>query len=226
MMSDSLHIFLVVLKRNALAWLLVGALGAVLAPRAHGQVHIDFTFDGTDTTVDWAISAGGLAPWASLEVFDASGTSGESSLFLDGQGSFDFLRPVEPFTTYLNGGDPLSVSGDIPWSNGSYTADTMGDVFGYNVGLGVAYVPVGYSFVTGAALSGSIVITETSLADMGLPAMGGSGSFAVSGVTVSWNASTPSAVPEPSTYAVMAGVVVLGIAVLRRRSRPGVPAAS
>jgi|GEM_PF-5444927 len=121
-------------------------------------------------------------------------TSTEQFLALNGAYSSDtsITTPNDPFPW-------LFLSGGV----------TTGDAFG--VTENAVYAPSPY--LSGSTLSGESVWAGKNFGDLGVTT-GANGSFnlSVSGDLITW-----SAVPEPSSYALIVGLVALGMMFARRR---------
>ena len=115
---------------------------------------------------------------------------------------------VDSYTT-VSGPSAFGTGSLIQWDV------SIGDQFGFN-GTSLI-VPAGY--VSGTALSGTSDIYGLTLAQLGLTegtyvySWGG----ASAAETLTLNISTTSAVPEPSSFAALAGFAMLGLAGTRRR---------
>lgn len=103
---------------------------------------------------------------------------------------------------------------EVPWGGMHISENITGDTVGFmidatNVSI---FVPQGYAF--GSPLTSTWVL-DASLADLGFSAQqiadGASGSINLIHDTATWVV-----IPEPGTYAALLGVLVLGVALLRR----------
>ncbi|GAB5561839.1 MAG: hypothetical protein SynsKO_34860 [Synoicihabitans sp.] len=159
--------------------------------------------EGTETAISYS---GDWVTFSSTGTF--SGTYGglgdntfisQNSTYAEAMTAIDF--PVFPFEGGFGGG---SVSGD-----------SFGFLRGKGAG-GTYWAPVGYT--VGDTISGVMVITE-SLTELGFDPgeIVSGGSFDIGGTTITWTASTASAVPEPSSFAIIVGTLALGFASTRRR---------
>jgi len=112
---------------------------------------------------------------------------------------------------------------DVPWSQHiTDPVSVTGAAFGFNNRAAAprVFLPVGYTvddFNAGTSIAGSFVFAETSLADFGFGSTNlslGTGSFDAGFGEITW---TTSAVPEPSSYSILAGVLALACCAARRR---------
>lgn len=185
---------------------LLVSLGLGLTPSARAQIAIDFTYNGTNTTVTYFVAAGSLSTLTSSA---PSSTSDEHNVRNGG------LVNVSTGTldTYVNPGFTNTY-----WGSPSVAASSFsGDQIRFFVGSSGVRVPTGYDRAN-ASLSGSMTWNNVSLMDLGFASNNAaSGSFAALGTTVNWS-TTNSAIPEPGTYAALCGLVALGYVALRRRT--------
>jgi hypothetical protein len=107
-------------------------------------------------------------------------------------------------------------------------------VLEYRVGSSGSFTQLGSTYTTGAAFSEQTYsVTSTSLTALNdqnspvfirLRGTTSSGTGSLDGVAIDNFSLSYSAVPEPSTLALLVGTSVLGLAAFRRRSRPAKPA--
>jgi hypothetical protein len=198
------------------AGLLLGALSLVLAPTARGQITINFTYNGTDTTLTYNVAPGSLS---SLTFSDTSVYSEEHNVRNGG------LVNVAPGNIALDGyihptiPNPGSLS-NANWGSTSAPTSFSGDSIRFFQGSSSVRVPPGFDRVTGT-LAGTMLWTSTSLIGLGFATNNTtSGTIAAFGTTVNWTA-TNTAIPEPSTYAVLFGLAGLCLAAIRRQAMQG-----
>lgn len=186
------------------AVLLLGALSLVTAPSVKAQITLTFVFDGTDTTVAHHVGAGALN---SLTVNP------------DSSGDFFFLQAGGGYFSYGPGGEDERMS--VPftqsaWGSSSVASSNYGDGFGMSTS-GQVWAPENFDYVSGT-IDGGMAWVSTTPMDMGFASnASASGSFTAIGQTVTWSLTNTSAVPEPNTFAGLAGLAVMGFAVTRRR---------
>ena len=210
MKLSSINRLLVALKKTTPAVLLLGALSLATAPSALAQITLTFAYDGTDTISTFNVATNSLSG-SSVGLLNVGA---DHSLGLGGYWS---LSGVD--TDLYSSDDFISA-----WDSFLQADSFSGDDFSLN-SLGGFSVPTGYNLSLGAALTGSMTWVNKSLMDLGFGSdADSSGSFAAAGTTVNWTA-TGSAVPEPSTFAALAGLASMGFAATRRRRTPP-PAAS
>lgn len=198
-----------IVKETLIAVILLGALFFAISPTANAQITLTFHYDGTDTVSTYNVATGTFAG-QSLTQSGASFT--EMGVFMgarysNGSGTADY---------YSSG----AVASSPPWGDGGADSST-GDTFGFNLSPGGGvYLPVGYDITSGAALTGTITWNNTSLTDLGFSTNSAdSGSFSAPfSSTVNWS-TTASAVPEVSSFAMIAGLLSLGFVASRRRLR-------
>jgi len=201
-------------KKSSLSLCLVGALGLALAPAANAQITLHFDYsDGTNVVATHTVAAGGINSWTTTTLANPQNTSAVSAGGYLSNPSSDLN--IKTFTGQ-------SITGLMPWASagGAGSSDfgaglgffeAGGDVFGY--------APVGFDYASGT-LTGGINFAGTSLMDLGFASNSGSlsGDFNVAGTTVNWS-TTGSAVPEPSSFAALAGLGAMGFVATRRRRR-------
>ncbi|MCF7686992.1 MAG: PEP-CTERM sorting domain-containing protein [Cephaloticoccus sp.] len=173
-----------------------------LAPTARAQFTLDFVYDpGTDTTT--ATYAGA---W---NTFSGSSYNDGPLLSL----STDGIRAQNlTYSLILN----TTLSDPVPWTNATISNHT-GDSWGFNAN----YIFASFGYLAGTQLSGTLTFVGSNLADLGFDEteISNGGVLGSGAYTVTW---TATAVPEPATYAVLLGILVLGCAVYRnRRGRLG-----
>jgi len=156
-------------------------------------------------------------------VLEASGSVNLSALtYGDEVGYEGIIYPqfstlvAGPAETVLGDAYEGTLSGDAFGSSigPQFATGGSGDLIGIAFGFGNVVVPAGY--VSGSPLSATSTFANTSLADLDI-APGvyswtwGSGADA--------DSATLTAVPEPATYAALAGAFALGLALWNRRRR-------
>lgn len=179
---------------------------------AHGQIILDFEEVGTDLRV----TASGT-----FQVNSASNITTSPGVKLIRQPNSGHIQNV----LWSFWGDPngntgdylgLSVSGTLPVQMDVNTSlgERTGNMFGYEIvgGSGHVYGPA--SFSAGDSISGTATFYNLGFANIGMTA-GTSGSFSVGSQNFNWNAIT--AVPEPSTYALISIGVLGACLILKRR---------
>jgi len=189
------------------ALLLLGGLALAVVPSARAQIAINFTYNGTDTSLTYFVAANSFA---SLTATGAASTSDEHNVRNGG------LVNVTTGTmdTYANPGFANAAWGTPTVAATSYS----GDPIRFFVGSSGVRVPSGFDVVNGT-LAGTMLWTSTSLTDLGFSTNNSnSGSFAALGTTVNWT-TTNSAIPEPGTYAALCGLAALALVAVRRRTR-------
>lgn len=197
------------LKKSLPAVMLLGSLSLALAPAAKAQMTISFTDDGTDTTLTWSGS------WVT---FDGSNRSALTQTAIN---NVNFFAIDGPYSLSTHAGNQLS--GPLPWSiSGTVGTSSPGAAWGMSAEGGGIYAPE--SYVAGMSISGSAVFSNKTLTDFGFSGGYESGVLNVTdGSVVTWSAG--SAVPEPNTFAGLAGLAAMGFAASRRRRReaPSLP---
>jgi len=190
----------VVLKNSMPVILLLISL--CFAPIAQAQFTLDFVYNpGTDTTTAtyagaWNTFSGSSYNDGPLLSFSTAGIRAQNSTY----------------SLIVN----TTLSDPVPWTNATISNHT-GDSWGFNSN----YIFASFGYVAGTHLSGTLSFVGSNLAELGFDeteitngGVLGSGAY-----TVTW---TATAVPEPMTYAVILGLVVLGCAGYRnRRILPG-----
>jgi len=190
----------VVLKNSMPVILLLISL--CFAPIAQAQFTLDFVYNpGTDTTTAtyagaWNTFSGSSYNDGPLLSFSTDGIRAQNSTY----------------SLIVN----TTLSDPVPWTNATISNHT-GDSWGFNSN----YIFASFGYVAGTHLSGTLSFVGSNLAELGFDeteitngGVLGSGAY-----TVTW---TATAVPEPMTYAVILGLVVLGCAGYRnRRILPG-----
>lgn len=191
------------------AWKWLGGLFLLLPALAQAQITIEFVYNGTDTVVSYQVAPGSLS---SLTLGGTANTSDEHNVRNGG------LVNVTAGTmdTYTNPGFSNSAWGATTVAATSFS----GDPIRFFQGSSGVRVPTGFDRATGT-LAGTMTWAGHSLVDLGFASnSAASGSFAALGTTVNWSATT-SAIPEPSTSAVLLlGLAAIGtrrIATFRRR---------
>jgi hypothetical protein len=195
------------LTRIRPAALRLGLLGLALAPSAQAQIAINFTYNGTDTSLTYFVAANSFS---SLTATGTASTSDEHNVRNGG------LVNVTAGTmdTYGNPGFTNAAWGTPTVAASSYS----GDPIRFFVGSSGVRVPTGFDRATGT-LAGTMLWTSTSLMDLGFGSNNStSGSFAALGTTVNWT-TTNTAIPEPGTYAALFGLAALALVAVRRRTR-------
>lgn len=195
------------LKGILSAVLLLGFLGLALAPSARAQITMNFVYNGTDTTLTYNVAPGSLSSLAS------GGTAAPSAEHTVANGGLISVTginlavyTISPFTNTLWGGPTVAAT------------SFSGDEIRFFSGSSGIRVPIGYDRVNGT-LAGTMIWTSISLINLGFASDATtSGSFAAAGTTVNWSA-TNTAIPEPSTYAALFGLVALCFVAVRRRAK-------
>jgi len=165
-----------------------------LAASAIITVEIDYSVSTGDTVVTYS------GEWLSFS--NQLSLSGASQSAFEANGVYNLNGDYE-----YNG---TAFPTPLPWAAATVTGST-GDDFGFDH-FGY-YAEAGYT--NGQSISGTLTLGGTSLEDLGLTD-GQFGSITNGSETVNWTASG-GAVPEPSTYGLLAGLSVLGAMLLRRR---------
>ena len=161
-----------------------------------GVMILDFVYDSVeDQTVATYSGTWDVSAFSSIgrSVINVSATQ-----FTNTQGSGSFALDV--------------IDGPYPWNsiNSSLLTGT-GDFFSFTT-TG-AYGPTG--FTPSTVISGSIIMDTIDLTELGL-SDGTSGTLTGTAGTVNWSASA-SAIPEPSTYALIAGFMCAAFILYRSR---------
>lgn len=192
-----------VLKKTLPVVLLLGSLSLALAPKASAQMTLTFTETDGSTTLSYS---------GSWEIWTLAANPSVGSAYAQIFAGAIYSRPAGT-DSYSSA---VAYAGDGSWSP---TATTVGGVLtsgsdSFSFSTGGINAPFGYS--AGDPISGSVLFSGSSLSDLGLS--GSSGAINMTGgvTAISWSASV-SAVPEPSTYAAIFGVIALGGAACRRR---------
>ena len=198
---------LVALKKTIPAVLLLGTLSLATAPSSKAQITIDFTYNGTNTTVVYAIAPNTFSAVAKYADDDPLGFTVHSAylgnLYNQTPGAYDVYK-------------------DDIYTNSAWNYNTTPNTFnGANVSfdysVGYYYVPADYDVTTG--LSGSMTWNDTDLVTLGFSSNteAANGMFVAGGVTTNWSTSTTSPVPEPGASAWLFGLLALGWTASRRR---------
>lgn len=196
-------------------------LGAALA--AHAQVTISFVESGSNVVATFSGTLQNLPTLITLsqttsEPVNVGHLYGQVAGFgidLAGTGTDEYYTKVSNVT----------LSGSVPWNQvtNAVTAGTTNAVgvrlFSNNDLYYYSRTPATVSIVSGTA-----TFLNTNLSGLGFApgAINSSGSFSfINGLTtyetINWNTTGAAAIPEPSTYAALAGVAALGLAYLKRR---------
>lgn len=207
------------------------------AGSAAQSVLVSYTFTNQSTTTT-ALTSSVLADNITASLFSVSDGTFTSTNFTTAAppsspavadtGSWDSLTPAKYFAFTLTplDGTQLNITG----ISFDYRQTTAGAA-NFQVDIGASANVTAGTFIRDNAWH-SVAPTFTSVAATGATEFriygynGGGGSFAIDQVTV-WG--TMTAIPEPSTYAAMAGAATLGCAwMLRRqqRRRPGAAGAT
>jgi len=197
MIIDSLVRRLFALKNTIPAVLLLGSLSLVLAPQASAQMTLTFTETNGTAVLTYS---GSWDNWSPI----ANGTGLYHRLTQS-----EFWNLTDTYSYNSSG----TYTSQFPWTTATVTA-----VSGDNVGIDGDYRFAPANYISGTQINGSMTFGDTTLTGLGMTA-GTSGSITMFGdhSPIAWTASA-AAIPEPSTYAVLCGLVVLGCAVWRRRS--------
>lgn len=183
--------------------LITGALVflGLLAPLP-AVVTVSFVEDGSDVVASYTgtLDLAGLV--RNGNVFGGAGNGfiipGSSVFFVAGDSDFySGLTMPSPFGTG-SFASATTVSGDV---------FAVGNIDGLNVPL---------NYVSGSTLTGSMTFANATFTSLGLTP--GSYVYTWASDSVVLNIQ---AIPEPAAYASLFGVGVLGLALLRRRGRPG-----
>lgn len=197
--------FLTILKKVLSKILLLGVLGLAAAPFAQGQVSVTFTEVGDDVVSTYSGSFN-RSDWPTTV---PSGSV--SQIFSMSYYNFkDIPYDHSSQSTVTSTGDT--------WTGppGTNATSATGDAFGFDIiPSGFLYVPTGYT--SGDSISGSMTFENKSFSSLNL-IDGNSGTLSYAGGgSVSWAVGT--AVPEPSSFACIAGFAVFGLVMSRRRGR-------
>lgn len=186
------------LKKSTSAILLLGSLLVGLIPAANAQFSIDFVELNGNTTATYSGS------WVNWNPSNTTGNSLEIT-----NGSFNSIAGAYGANSHIG-------VGGMPWTTATATSRT-GDNFGFNSGENFAPD----SYTAGLSIAGTLVFDAHSLTNLGFSAgeIASGGSFDIDSTTLTWSASV-SAVPEPSSYALLAALVTFGFVGLRRRRPP------
>jgi hypothetical protein len=105
------------------------------------------------------------------------------------------------------------------WESAGNASSYTGHEFGFDSNL--CFGPVGFTAAT--FISGSMTWAGKNLAAMGFSAeeIANGGFYSGAAGTVNWTASNLAMVPEPATYGLMSGGLILGCALMRRRRSCG-----
>jgi hypothetical protein len=205
----------------------LSSLGLFSTHSTYGQVALNFEYDGTDTVISYTVTAdafNGLSMFSSSE--DLTSPSGTLAIDDTGSGNFPRFGAVSEVVDSYVGFGAQTDTADVPWSGIHNGGVAAGNAFFIEneVGTITAHVPADWDLIggTSSALSGTLTFANNSLEDLGFSSGSNtgfqSGSFAMGALTINWSAQGLSAVPEPSTYAALFGVLALGLAIHRRRN--------
>lgn len=187
------------MKKILTSGLLLGALSLVLAPSVRAQITIDFSYNGTSTTLTYNVAPGSLSSLA------FSGTYSVSDEHNVRNGGLVNVT-ASTLDAYSNPGFT-----NTAWGSPSVAASSFsGDSIRFFQGSSAVRIPTGFDHSSGT-LAGTMTWTGLSLVDLGFASNAAtSGSFAALGTTVNWSTRI-SSIPEPSTYATMfLGLAILG----------------
>jgi PEP-CTERM motif len=182
---------------------------AALSTSARAALVIDITQQGSNVFV----SGSGTIDTTDLGF---AGATGFSLAIISPVGGYTLIGTTGRLDQYDG------ISGPLSFGSGNLLAASTasGDNFGFdaNNGSGVLYTPMGYT--SGAALSGTATYDNQTIATLGLT----DGSYVYTWGTgvhadrITLDVRTVSAVPEPSTWAMMIlGFVGVGAMTYRRR---------
>lgn len=190
------------------------ALMVAAANEARAVLTVTFWQDGADV----AVNVNGSLDLSGLTVGVQDTSYSAEQIYV---GAYDYQwisSAVGTYDTFTLPSGTLNISGSfsIPDNTTYYTPDFVGDV-----GIWGTYstdtVYVNGDYVSGVSVDLTTSILNTTLADIGM--------IVGESRTVSWTDgagdsitfAAVSAVPEPSTYVLCAGLAVLGVAMHRRR---------
>jgi PEP-CTERM motif len=177
---------------------------------ARAAIQLDFVYDpvANATTASfsgtWDVAANSPGP-GSTEGF-ASSTS------------FQSFR-ISATTNGYGGRARNGVSSPYAWADVGVATTMTGDFFGFTQSY--VYGPEGFTAAT--SIAGTMTWAGKDLTAMGFSAeeIANGGFHSGSAGRVNWTASNLAMVPEPATYGLMTGGLILGCALMRRRRRCG-----
>lgn len=174
---------------------------------AHGQITLTLIDDGSDLKIvgagTYQVSSTSNTTFTEGRI--ASGTHKVMSSLHSTYGHFNATLPPDP-NLYIFTSSFSSI----------FTSIQSGSPFGFHAtpgGPGTVYGPASFGVGTVLAPDSYMTFTGLGLSDVGLLA-GQSGSFNIGGQQFNW-----SAVPEPSTYALISVGTLAVLFVMRRRFR-------
>ena len=186
-----------------------------LAPQLNAEIDLTFTWNGEGRIdLEWNGEWAAFPETARDNAFPAIYTELHPDYAIFGQNSLDYVQT------------DLSLDGTVPWSSSvnNWELAAGSDAFGFTV-TGLLYGNIGFG--EGDTLIGSAFKDDfLTLTTLGFTsnAAGQSGNFNVGGQTINWStAVSATPVPEPSTYAVFAGIGALLLAGYRRPKRQTTP---
>jgi hypothetical protein len=165
---------------------------------AHAAINLDFVYDpATQNTTatyegNWDITYGTNVNYGNSETFTS-----------------DLLRvTIHGGSGYYHGESAVT----LPWTTASINSHTGAD-FGFS-SIGQIYGPLGFDSTTD--ILGTMTFVAQDLGDLGFNSaeIAYGGVITTPGGAVNW---TATAVPEPSTYAGIVGIVALAAVAIRRR---------
>jgi hypothetical protein len=150
---------------------------------------------------------------------EASGTLDTSGLNLAYSNTAGAAWNVYPQSGGFRAGAPstLDLYDGVTSPGGSFGSGSFATAstrIGDSIYVSAGYIGLPVDYVSGATLTASNVFTGASFSSLGLSP--GSYTWAWSSDSITLNIGA-SAVPEPSTYAALAGLAIFGVVLLRRR---------
>jgi len=188
MKTGFLDLLFIALKKTILAALLLGSVNA-----AHAQINIHVSFDGTNTLMEVSGSLQNYSPDIIANAVDGS-IAHNHFLFLQGGYGLQF------------GGWALTSGSAFPQAN-QFSAS------GQSIGFTGSYTVAPFNYRSGDLISASMTHLGDIFSLVALP--GRSGTYSNSMNTATW--SSDSAIPEPSSYALILGLGMMVMTVMRRR---------